>query len=274
VNVRNFPLWCGLFLTLLLIVGALLAPWLMVQDPTAQNLALQFAGPTWKHPLGNGVNGVDLLSQLLWGARISITVGFTSVITAAAAGMLLGSIAGHFRGWTERIIMRFVDMVHAFPGVLLVVALASVLGPGIQNMILVLTFSSWANYARVAHSLSIGLREQEFMLAARAQGASDARLIVKHLWPNLLPFVLVQMSFGLGVAITTESTLSFLGIGAPPESVSWGQMINQGRELLLTSPRLVIVPGIALVLAVLGLNLLGDGLRDFLDPKKIEIRGT
>ena len=271
---NRWGMYIGCGLSLLLLFLAIFAPWISPSDPLAQNLAMQFAGPTWQHPLGNGVNGVDLLSQLFWGARVSMIVGFVTVIFSGALGLFLGSIAGYFRGTLESIIMRIIDALYAFPGILLVVALASVLGPGLKNMIIVMTATTWAGYARLARGSTLRLREEEFILAAKAQGASHFRIIFKHLWPNLLPLLLVQMSFGLGSAIMTESTLSFLGLGAPPETVSWGQMINQGRELLLVAPRLVIVPGSALVLAVLGLNLFGDSLRDLLDPRKIEDRGT
>jgi peptide/nickel transport system permease protein len=270
----NYSLTLGMVIVGFFILMALLVPFMGLEDPATQNLSLQFAGPSAKHWLGNGVNGVDLLSQLCWGSRLSVFVGVGSVLLAAFIGLTLGSVSGYFRGRIDAILMRTVDTLYAFPGLLLVVALAAVLGPGIKNLVIVMSICSWAGYARLTRGLTLSLREREFILAARAQGASSARIIGIHLWPNLLPILLVQMTFGLGAAIMTESSLSFLGLGAPPESASWGQMINQGRELLLTAPRLVLVPGTALVLAVLGLNLLGDGLRDRLDPRKIEHRGT
>jgi len=274
MTMKNHSLRIGGAVTLSLIFFALVGPWLSRHGPAAQNLALQFAPPSAKHFFGNGVNGVDLLAQLLWGARLSLVVGLGSVAVGATVGLVLGSMAGYFRGPLETIVMRVVDAVYAFPGILLVVALASILGPGIGNMLLVMSITSWAGYARLSRAIAIGLREQEFMVAAKAQGATHLRIILRHLWPNLLPLLIVQMSFGLGGAIMTEGTLSFLGIGAPPDTPSWGQMINQGREVLMSNPRVVLVPGIALMLSVLGLNLLGDGLRDRLDPRLSGIAAT
>ncbi len=274
MNSKKTSLFFGLIVVSFFLVTALLAPWLGLHDPVAQNLAKQFAEPSSSHWFGNGVNGVDLLAQLIWGSRLSLFVGIGSVFFASAIGLVLGSIAGYRRGWVDVLIMRIVDTLYAFPGILLVVALAVVLGPGIQNLVIVLSLCSWAGYARLTRGLTLSLREREFILAAKAQGASTPRILCLHLWPNLLPTLLVQMTFGLGSAIMTETSLSFLGLGAPPGTPSWGQMINQGRELLTSAPRLVFIPGCALVLAVLGLNLLGDGLRDWLDPRKIEVRGT
>ncbi len=260
-------LWIGGGIVVVMIGIALLTPLLPLSNPEAQRLSQQYAGPSWAHPLGLGENGVDLLSQVFWGARLSLGVGLGSVLISAFIGLLLGSWAGYKRGWWDGILMRIVDLLYAFPGILLVVALAAVLGPSIRNMMIVMVATSWAGYARLVRGVTLSLREREYVQAAHAQGAPAWRVMMHHLWPNLWAPLLVQMTFGLGGAIMVESSLSFLGLGAPPGTPSWGQLLNQGREVLTTASHVVIVPGIALVLTILGLNLMGDGLRDRLDPK-------
>jgi peptide/nickel transport system permease protein len=246
---------------------ALLTPYLPLSEPQFQRLSAQYQGPSWQHPLGLGENGVDLLSQVLWGARLSLGVGLGSVILSSLIGLLVGSWAGYKRGWWDITLMRVVDLLFAFPGILLVVALAAVLGPSIQNMMIVMVSTSWAGYARLVRGVTLSLREREYIQSALAAGASSWRILVFHIWPNLMAPLLVQMTFGLGAAIMVESSLSFLGLGAPPGTPSWGQLLNHGREVFLEASHLVIVPGSALVLTILGLNLLGDALRDRLDPK-------
>jgi peptide/nickel transport system permease protein len=250
-----------------LALAAFVTPWLPLADPLRQDLAGEFARASWAHPLGQGENGVDLLAQVLWGARISLGIGVGSVMISALIGLVLGSLAGFQRGWVDMVIMRIVDTIYAFPGILLVVGLSAVLGPSLRNVFLVLVLTSWAGYARLARGLSLALREREHVQAARALGASLPRILVRHVWPNLLPSLLVQMTFGLGSAILTESSLSFLGLGAPAGTPTWGQLLNQSREVITTAVHVALVPGGLLVATILGLNLLGDGLRDLLDPK-------
>ena len=260
-------LYIGGTLVGLMILIALLTPVLPFTDPETQRLASQYASPSFEHPFGLGENGVDLLSQVFWGARLSLGVGLGSVVLSALIGLLLGSWAGYKRGWWDDVLMRVVDLLYAFPGILLVVALAAVLGPSVRNMMIVMVATSWAGYARLIRGVTLSLREREYVQAARAQGAPAWRVLVKHLWPNLWAPLVVQMTFGLGGAIMVESSLSFLGLGAPPGTPSWGQLLNQGREVLTTASHVVIVPGLALAVTILGLNLMGDGLRDRLDPK-------
>jgi peptide/nickel transport system permease protein len=264
---RRTSLWVGAGLILALLFVALVVPWLPIADPQAQDIAREFDGPSRDHVLGLGENGVDVLSQVLWSSRLSLGVGLGSVLLAAVIGLTIGSWAGLTRGWTDAVLMRIVDIVYAFPGILLVTALAAFLGPSIRNLIIALVITSWAGYARLARAATLSLRERDYVQAARAVGCSRARLLFKHIWPNLAAPIIVQMTYGLGGAILTESSLSFLGLGAPLGTPSWGQMLNQGREVLTSATHLVIVPGIALAGAVLGFNLLGDGLRDFFDPK-------
>lgn len=251
-------LWFGL---------AIFAPWLPIPSPTAQNLALEYAGPQLGHLLGLGENGVDLLSQLLWGARIAMVVGLGTVLLSAGVGLVLGSTAGYFRGAWDESVLRLIETVQAFPGILLNVSLAVVLGPSIKNLILAMSLSGWAIYARLARSQTLSLRERDFVSSARAVGASNLRILFRHIWPNLLGVLLVQMTYGMGAAVLTESALSFLGIGVPMGTASWGQMLNQGREVLTTATHVIIVPSVALLTIVLSLNLLGDNLRDRLDPR-------
>jgi peptide/nickel transport system permease protein len=260
-------LWIGGGVVAVMILVSLLTPLLPFSDPQALRLSEQYARPSWAHPFGLGENGIDLLSQVFWGARLSLGVGLGSVFVSAFVGLFLGSWAGYKRGRWDDILMRLVDLLYAFPGILLVVALAAVLGPSVRNMMIVMIATSWAGYARLMRGVTLSLREREYVHAAEAQGASTWRVLVFHLWPNLWAPLVVQMTFGLGGAIMVESSLSFLGLGAPAGTPSWGQLLNQGREVLTTASHVVIVPGVALALTILGLNLLGDGLRDRLDPK-------
>jgi len=246
---------------------AVLVPWLPLPNPRTQNLANQFSPPSFQHWFGTGDNGVDVLSNVLWGARVSLGVGIGSVFFAAIIGLVLGSLAGYFRGRADQWIMRVVDLLYAFPGILLVVALAAVLGPSLKNMVLVLAMTSWAGYARIIRGVTLSLREREFVQAARALGARHRSILVRHIWPNVIPPLVVQMTFGLGSAILTESSLSFLGLGAPPGTPSWGQLLNEGREVITSAPHLVLAPGLILAMTILSLNLSGDRLRDWLDPK-------
>lgn len=256
-------------LTILVIVGAaaLLAPWLPIEAPGVQDLARQHEAPTWRHPFGYGENGIDLASQVIWGARLSLAVGFGSVILSAVVGTMLGAAAGFRRGRFERVLMQVVDGLYAFPGLLLIVALAAVLGPSLRNLVLVLVATAWAGYARLARGLALSFRERDFVQAGRALGLSEARILTRHILPNLVPPLVVQMTFGLGSAILSESSLSFLGLGSPPGTPSWGQLLNEGRDSMTSAAHLVIVPGLALGLTILALNLLGDALRDRWDPK-------
>lgn len=255
----------GVFFILLILI--LVAPWLPLHDPQMQNLESEFASPNAEHWLGTGENGVDVMSQLFWGGRVSLGVGIGSVFLSSIIGLVLGSISGWVRGRFDLCLMRIVDMIYAFPGLLLVVALAVVLGPSLKNVILVLVLTGWASYARLVRGITLSLREREFVAAAVSLGAKPSRVLLQHIWPNLLPPLIVQMTYGLGSAILTESSLSFLGLGAPVGTPSWGGMLSQGREVLTSAFHLVAAPGLALVACVLGLNLLGDALRDYLDPK-------
>ena len=263
--------WKKFLAPALVIVAMLLlllfTPLLPLQDPTTQDLAGEFSKPSNQHLLGQGENGVDVLAQVFWGARISLLIGLCVVFISATVGLLLGSLSGYLQGTFDMVLMRIVDIFYAFPGILLVVTLSVFLGPSTQNLVIALCLTSWISYARMSRSLTLSLRQREFVQASKASGAGSLRIIVRHLWPNLLPTMIVKMSYHLGSTILTETSLTFLGLGVPPGTPSWGQMLNSGREVMTTSPHLVFVPAGAIVLSVLTLNFFGDSLRDFLDPK-------
>lgn len=253
---------------LLLVVLALVGPLVAAQSPVAQNLEQRLEGPSRAHLLGLDELGRDVLARLLWGARVSLSVGFAVVLSATAIGLLLGAIAGTLGGRTDALLMRLLDVFLAFPGILLAIALVAVLGPALSHVIVALVAIGWVGTARLVRGQILQLKEQEFVLAARAGGASVPRLMLRHLIPNLLPLVIVQASLGLAGAIVAEASLSFLGLGIQPPTPSWGAMINAGRSHLLDAPHLTLFPGLAIVYAVVSLNFLGDSLVDRLDPRR------
>jgi peptide/nickel transport system permease protein len=250
------------------IVGPLLTPF----DPAAQDLALRLAGPGAAHPFGLDELGRDILARVLAGARISFLVGLTVVAVSASVGTLLGAVAGYFGGLTDDAISRVIDVLLAFPGLLLAIALVAVLGPGLGNVLFALTVIGWVGYARLVRGQVLRARELEYVQAARAQGAGVPRILWRHVIPTAIPAVVVQATLGMGGAIIAEAALSFLGLGVQPPTPSWGTMLNGGRAHLLDAPHLTIFPGLAIALLVLGFNFLGDGLRDVADPKKQMLR--
>jgi len=258
----------GAVIVLLAVLAALLGPWVTPFDPSSQELALRLARPTVHHPFGLDELGRDILSRVLAGARISLIVGLTVVGISTLVGVLLGSIAGYFGGWVDDAISRSVDVLMAFPGILLAIALVAVLGPSLRNVVFALSVIGWVGYARLVRGQVLRAREFEFVQAARALGASTARILLRHVIPTTLPAVMVQATLGMAGAILAEAALSFLGLGVQPPTPSWGTMLNGGRLHLLDAPHLTIFPGAAIALLVLGFNFLGDGLRDVLDPKR------
>ena len=257
----------GLAILTLLVVTALLAPLLAPHDPTRQNLDNDLRSYSTENPLGTDKLGRDILSRVLYGGRISLLVGATTVVISLAIGLAIGSLSGHFGGWTDQLLMRLVDILMAFPGILLAIAFTAVLGPGLDHVILALCLIGWTSYARLVRGEILALREREFVQAARALGCKPARIIARHLLPNLLPPVLIQATFGLAAAIIAEGSLSFLGLGVEPPTPSWGSMLNDGRQFLLVAPNLTTYPGIAIMITVFGLNLVGDGLQDRLQAR-------
>jgi peptide/nickel transport system permease protein len=253
----------------LAIVAALAGPILWPHDPSAQELARRLEAPSLAHPLGLDELGRDILARLLWGARISLIVGLAVVSVSSTAGMLFGSIAGYFGGRVDDVISRVIDILMAFPGILLAIALVAVLGPSLVNVVLALSVIGWVGYARLVRGQALRAREFEFVQAARASGASAARIVVRHILPTAIPAVVVQATLGMAGAIIAEAALSFLGLGVQPPTPSWGTMLDAGRAHLFDAPHLTIFPGLAIATLVLGFNFLGDGLRDRVDPKMV-----
>ena len=260
----------GITLVVLALVAALLGPWLVPADPRAQELALRLAGPTLAHPFGLDELGRDILARLVAGARISLIVGVSVVSVSAAVGLLVGGIAGYAGGWTDTLIGRVIDVLMAFPGILLAIALVAALGPSLRNVVIALATIGWVGYARLVRGQVLKAREFEYVQAARSLGASAPRVLVRHVLPSAYPAVLVQATLGMAGAIVAEASLSFLGLGVQPPTPSWGAMLDAGRSHLMDAPHLTIFPGLAIALLVLGFNFLGDGLRDRIDPRRLK----
>ncbi|WP_433961781.1 ABC transporter permease [Deinococcus sonorensis] len=262
----------GLVVCLLIVGAALLAPWVAPHDPDFQfpeGLTMEGAplAPGGAYPLGTDLLGRDLLSRLVWGARASLTVGFVANGVAVLLGLLIGALGALTRGWLGTLIMRFTDVMLAFPVLLLAIALTAILKPSLWIVALVIAFLNWVPIARVVYSEVSSLREREFVEAAGAVGASGGRVLMRHILPHLLPTALVWGSLGVGTTVLLEATLSFLGVGVQPPTPSWGGIINESQSYLTTAPWLVLAPGAAILLTSLGFNLLGEGLRDALDPR-------
>jgi len=257
----------GLFIVVLGVVAAVVGPFLTHVDPATQDLALRLAGPTFAHPFGLDELGRDILSRVLAGARISFLVGLTVVSVSSIIGTFLGTVAGYFGGVVDDVIGRVIDVLLAFPGLLLAIALVAVLGPSLGNVLFALTVIGWVGYARLVRGQVLRAREFEYVQAARALGAPTARILWRHVVPTAIPAVVVQATLGMAAAIIGEAALSFLGLGVQPPTPSWGTMLNGGRAHLLDAPHLTIFPGLAIAMLVLGFNFLGDGLRDATDPK-------
>lgn len=264
---RNFAFTAGLLLTLLLVIGALAAPLLAPHDPNLQDTARRLEAPSQAHPLGLDDLGRDVLSRIVYGSRVSLRVGFSVVLLASLIGVTLGAIAGYFGGAADVIVMRICDILLSFPGILLAIALVAVLGPSLNNVILALVITAWVGYARLVRGQVLKVREMEYVTAAKAMGARSPRVIILHVLPNVINPVIVMATLGLAGAILSEAALSFLGLGVQPPTPSWGAMLTSGRRYLGLANHLAIFPGAAIMLAVMGLNFLGDGLIDALDPK-------
>ena len=248
-------------------LAALVGPWLAPFDPSAQELSLRLAGPTRMHPFGLDELGRDILARVLAGARISFLIGLVVVGVSASVGTALGAVAGYSGGVVDDVVSRVIDVLLAFPGLLLAIALVAVLGPSFANVLFALTVIGWVGYARLVRGQVLRAREFEYVQAARAMGAGTFRILWRHVVPAALPAVVVQATIGMAGAIIGEASLSFLGLGVQPPTPSWGTMLSGGRAHLLDAPHLTIVPGLAIAILVLGFNFVGDGLRDLNDPK-------
>ena len=259
--------YAGVAVLLLLAVVSLLAPFLAPHSPLRQDLDNDLVAYSSDHPLGTDKLGRDILSRTIYGGRISLLTGIATVLISLAIGIAAGSLSGYFGGWLDLLLMRLVDILMAFPGILLAIALTAVLGPGLNHVILALCLIGWTSYARLVRGEILSLREREFVQAARSLGCPPTRIILRHLIPNLLPPLLIQATFGLAAAIVAEGSLSFLGLGVEPPTPSWGSMLNDGRQFLLVAPHLTTYPGLALMFTVLALNIVGDTLQEWLESR-------
>ena len=257
----------GLAIVLVMALAAIAGPSLSPYDPAQQELRLRLTGPTVGHPFGLDELGRDILARVLAGARISFFVSLVVVSVSSLVGTVLGAIAGYFGGIPDEVISRVTDILLAFPGILLAIALVAVLGPSLGNVLFALTIIGWVGYARLVRGQVLRAREFEYVRAAEALGATTPRLLLRHIIPTALPAVVVQATLGMAGAVLGEAALSFLGLGVQPPTPSWGSMLNGGRAHLLDAPHLTLFPGLAMALLVLGFNFLGDGLRDVADPK-------
>jgi peptide/nickel transport system permease protein len=265
--VTSLRLVLGAALVAGLVLVAATADWIAPYDPTAQVLAENLAPPGAHHPLGQDKLGRDILTRVIYGTRVSLAVGIVTVGVSLIVGATIGASAGFAGGWIDELVMRAVDVLLAFPGLLLAIALTGVLGPSLRNVVLALCLIGWTGYARLARGEVVRLREREFVEAARALGVPGRRILVRHIVPLLATPLLVQATFGMAAAIVAEASLSFLGLGAQPPTASWGAMLNDGRAFVLVAPHLTVFPGLAILVTVLGLNFLGDALRDRLDVR-------
>jgi peptide/nickel transport system permease protein len=265
---HNLPATAGAALIAVFVACAIFGPWMAPQDPAHIDLPSRLMGPSASHWFGTDELGRDILSRIIYGARISMLVGSCVVAASLTLGLIFGSIAGYYGGFLDRFLNVIVmNAFMSFPGILLAIAFVAFLGPGLFNLVLALSMGGWVGYARLVRAQVLAVREREFVEAARALGASDARIIVRHVLPNIIQPVIVQAAIGMAGAILAEATMSFLGLGVPPPTATWGAMLNDARSHLFDAPHLVLFPAVAVMLAVLSFNFIGDGLRDYLDPR-------
>lgn len=257
----------GSAIVLLFFILSIFAPWLSPYDPGKINLQEVLSPPSAAHPLGTDQLGRDVLSRMIWGSQISLKVGFVSTGIALAIGVILGALAGYYGRWTDGLIMRGVDIMLCFPTFFLILAVIAFLEPSIWNIMMIIGLTGWMGITRLVRADFISLKERDFVQAARAIGASDGRIIFVHILPNAMASLLVAATFGIAGAILTESALSFLGIGVQPPTPSWGNILTDGKDNIDIAWWLSFYPGLAILLTVLGYNLLGEGIRDSLDPR-------
>jgi len=269
---RHLPLLTGGVLLAAIVVTALFAQQLAPSSPSAPDITLRLrppvgAGGAWAHPLGTDELGRDVLSRLMHGARISLMVGVLAVVLSCPAGVLIGVVSGYLGGRTDRLLMRITEIQLAIPTILLAMAVVTVLGPGVENVVLTLSVTGWTLYARLIRGETLAVRHREFVEATRAAGATERRVVFRHVLPNVVTPAIVVATFAVGTMIILEATLSFLGIGVPPRVVTWGSMLNGGRLYLASAWWLSAFPGAAIFVTVLAVNMVGDYLRDRLDPR-------
>lgn len=264
---RNRKAVVGAVLLLLISLSAIFAPYVATHDPAEQTLSKRLAKPSKEHLLGNDDLGRDIFSRIVYGGRISLRIGFTSVGLALLVGGLIGLTAAYYGGWWDAVSMRIVEVLQAIPSLLLAIAVVASLGPGLTNVMIAVGIGAIPNYARVVRAAVLSIKELDYVQAAQALGARDARTMFRHILPNALSPVIVQVTLGLAMAILSAAGLSFLGLGAQPPSPEWGAMLSQSRAFILMAHHVVTFPGLAILITVLALNMVGDGLRDALDPR-------
>lgn len=267
---NNTRVKVSLGLIILIIGVALFAPIISPYEPNEINLGASLQSPSSQHLLGTDRMGRDILTRIIYGTRISLLVGVIAVGISGLLGVIFGTLAGYYGGYVDGIIMRIVDVLLAFPSILLAIALVAVLGASLFNIMLAIGIVNWVGYARVVRGEFLSLKNKEFVSAARAMGANTFRIIFKHMLPNCIAPIIVMATLGMAGAIITESSLSFLGLGVQPPTPSWGEMLNTGRQIIRQAWWVSTFPGIAIMLAVLSFNILGDGLRDALDPNMVD----
>lgn len=264
---KNKLALAGGIVVLLLFALSFLAPVISPYNPDAIDVVARLQAPSQAHPFGTDQLGRDILSRMIWGSRISLKVGFVAVGIATAIGIFFGAIAGYYGGWVDSLIMRFVDLMLCFPTFFLILAVIAILEPSIWNIMIVIGVTGWMGVARLVRAEFLTLKGRDFVQAARAMGANDWRIIFGHILPNALAPVLVSATLGVAGAILTESALSFLGIGVQPPTPSWGNILTEGKDNISIAWWLSVYPGLAILITVLGYNLLGEGIRDSLDPR-------
>ena len=266
---RHNPLAAvGVVLVAFFLLAALFAPWISPQDPAHIDLPNRLEPPSSQHLCGTDELGRDILSRLIWGARISMFVGSSVVVCSLFLGLIIGSVAGYYGGRIDRFVnIVLMNAFLSFPGILIAIAFVAFRGPGIFNLVFALSLGGWVGYARLVRAQVLAVREREFVEAARALGASDLRILLRHILPNIIQPVIVQAAIGMAGAVLAEATMSFLGLGVTPPTASWGSMLNDARSHLFDAPHLVLFPATTVMLAVLAFNFIGDALRDVLDPR-------
>jgi peptide/nickel transport system permease protein len=257
----------GLVIIILLVLTAIFADFIAPYDYSTNNLKDQFSGPSKEHLFGTDEFGRDIFSRIVYGSRISLQVGFISVGIALIAGVAIGAVAGFYGGKVDTILMRVIDIIQSLPDILLAIAIMAVLGPGLANLMIAVGIAAIPGYAKIVRSSVLSIKDSEYVEAAKANGSSDFRIIIKHIIPNCLAPIIVQATLGVAYAIINAAGLSFIGLGLEPPTPEWGAMLSGGRAYIRDFPHMTIFPGLAIVITIFALNVLGDGLRDALDPK-------
>ena len=266
VMTKNRAALIGLVIFILLIIVAILAPIIAPYDPNAQNIPNRLAQPSSSHLLGTDEFGRDILSRIIWGTRISLIVGFSVVAISISIGIIVGAVSGYYGGRVDTFLMRITDVFLSFPGLILAIGIMVILGPSLTNLILTLGIISWPTATRVVRGQALSIRDADYIQASKAIGTSGIKIILEHIIPNTISPVIIVATLGMGFAILAEAGLSFLGLGVVPPTPSWGSMISEGRTYFLVSPNMMTFPGLAISITVLAFNVIGDGLRDALDP--------